>query len=96
MKAANAEGGDSLGYEISMSQDGNTIAAGADDEDCFTPGINPPGCDADNKTDTSAGAVYVFSREGAAWKVPMAASILPRSICSARSIRVTGLTAIST
>ena len=67
LKASNAENGDSLGYEITISQDGNTIAGGAADEDCLTPGINPPGCDNDYKTDTSTGAVYVFVRNGTTW-----------------------------
>src|SRR5947207_8635476 len=39
LKASNAENGDSLGYAIAISQDGNTIAGGAADEDCMTPGI---------------------------------------------------------
>src|SRR5712664_2135683 len=64
LKASNAEAGDSLGYAIAISQDGNTIAGGAGDEDCLTPGINPPGCDNDNRTDQSSGAVYVFVRSG--------------------------------
>src|SRR6059036_2434216 len=38
LKASNAENGDSLGYAIAISQDGNTIAGGAADEDCMTPG----------------------------------------------------------
>jgi hypothetical protein len=68
LKASNAEAGDSLGYAIAISQDGNTIAGGAGDEDCLTPGINPPGCDNDVKTDMSTGAVYVFVRDGTTWK----------------------------
>src|SRR5262249_22984159 len=67
LKASNAEAGDSLGYDIAISQDGNTIAGGAGDEDCLTPGINPPGCDNDNRTDQSSGAVYVFVRNGTTW-----------------------------
>lgn len=67
LKASNAENGDSLGYEIAISQDGNTIAGGAADEDCFASGINPPGCDNDYRTDTSTGAVYVFVRNGTTW-----------------------------
>jgi tartrate dehydratase beta subunit/fumarate hydratase class I family protein len=67
LKASNAEPEDSLGYEIAISQDGNTIAGGAADEDCFTPGINPTGCDNDYKTDTSTGAVYIFVRDGGKW-----------------------------
>jgi len=67
LKAHNAENGDSLGYAIAISQDGNTIAGGAADEDCYTAGINPPGCDNDYKTDTSTGAVYVFVRNAGTW-----------------------------
>jgi hypothetical protein len=67
LKASNAEAGDSLGYAIAISQDGNTIAGGAGDEDCLTPGINPPGCDNDLKTDQSSGAAYVFVRSGTTW-----------------------------
>jgi hypothetical protein len=67
LKASNAEPEDSLGYEIAISQDGNTIAGGAADEDCFAAGINPPGCDNDYKTDTSTGAVYIFVRDGGKW-----------------------------
>ena len=67
LKASNAEGQDSLGYAIAISQDGNTVAGGAADEDCLTPGINPPGCDMDAKTDTSAGAAYIFVRNGTTW-----------------------------
>ena len=67
LKASNAEAGDSLGYDMAISQDGNTIAGGAADEDCFTPGINPAGCDNDVKLDSSTGAVYVFVRSNGTW-----------------------------
>jgi len=67
LKASNAEAGDSLGYAIAISQDGNTVAGGAADEDCYTPGINPPGCDNDVKLDSSTGAAYVFFRDGGKW-----------------------------
>ena len=67
LKAHNAENGDSMGYDLAISQDGNTIAAGAGDEDCFATGINPPGCDNDYKTDTSTGAAYVFVRGNGKW-----------------------------
>lgn len=63
LKASNAEGGDSLGYDMAISQDGNTIVAGSGDEDCYTGGINPPGCDNDVKLDSSTGAIYVFVRD---------------------------------
>jgi hypothetical protein len=67
LKASNAEAGDSLGYDMAISQDGNTIAGGAADEDCFSAGINPPGCDNDVKLDSSTGAAYVFVRNGGTW-----------------------------
>ena len=68
LKASNAENGDSLGYDMAISQDGNTIVGGAGDEDCFAAGVNPPEkCDNDFRTDTSTGAVYVFVRSGGAW-----------------------------
>ena len=47
IQADNAENGDSLGYSMAISDDGNTIAAGAADEDCLIPGVNPAGCDND-------------------------------------------------
>jgi FG-GAP repeat len=67
IKADNAENGDSLGYSMAISDDGNTIAAGAADEDCLIPGINPAGCDKDQPQDHSAGAAYVFVRNGTTW-----------------------------
>ena len=67
LQADNAENGDSLGYSLAISEDGNTIASGAADEDCLIPGVNPAGCDKDQPTDTSAGAAYVFVRNGTAW-----------------------------
>ena len=68
LKASNAENGDSLGYDMAISQDGNTIAGGAGDEDCFAAGVNPAEkCDNDYKTDTSTGAAYVFVRSSNTW-----------------------------
>jgi hypothetical protein len=68
LKASNAENGDSLGVIVSISDDGNTIAGGILDEDCFATGVNPSNaCDNDVKDDTSVGAVVVFTRQGARW-----------------------------
>ena len=67
IKADNAENGDSLGYSMAISDDGNTIAAGAADEDCLIPGINVAGCDKDQPMDNSSGAAYVFVRNGTTW-----------------------------
>jgi hypothetical protein len=70
LKASNAEFMDSLGYSLAISQDGNTIAGGAADEDCMMPGIFPGAttvCDNDSSTDSSSGAAYVFVRNGTTW-----------------------------
>jgi hypothetical protein len=67
LQASNAENGDSLGYSLAISDDGNTLVAGAADEDCLTPGVNPPGCDKDQPQDNSSGAAYVFVRSGTTW-----------------------------
>ena len=64
LKGSRSENGDSMGYSMAISEDGNTIVAGAADEDCRTPGINPPGCDDDRESDTSTGAAYVFVFDG--------------------------------
>lgn len=66
--AANAERGDSLGCSIAISGDGNTILAGAFDEDAILTGIQPPDAGAhDEQDDTSVGAAYVFLRAGGKW-----------------------------
>jgi len=67
IQAENAENGDSLGYSMAISEDGNTLAAGAADEDCPIPGINPAGCEKDQPLDNSSGAAYVFVRTGSTW-----------------------------
>jgi hypothetical protein len=67
IQAENGEPQDSLGYSLALSDDGNTIASGAADEDCLKPGINPTGCENDQASNTSAGAAYVFVRNGTAW-----------------------------
>jgi hypothetical protein len=56
--------GDQFGFAMSLSDDGNTIAVGANTEDSNAMGIN--GNQADNSMQ-SAGAVYVFTRTGATW-----------------------------
>ena len=68
LKASNAEQADSLGASVSLSHDGNTLAAGSLDEDCPATGVNPAEpCDDDRESDMSVGAVYVFARAGATW-----------------------------
>lgn len=71
IKGSRTEASDQLGYSVAISEDGNTIAGGAGDEDCLTSGINPPGCDADSPPRGGAnlwvGAAYVFVRSGTTW-----------------------------
>lgn len=71
IKGSKTEATDQLGYSVAISDDGNTIASGAGDEDCLTPGINPPGCDNDSPPLGAAniwvGAAYVFVRIGGTW-----------------------------
>jgi len=67
LKGSRSETVDSLGYSLAISEDGNTIAGGAADETCYTPGINPPGCTNDRMPNNSVGATYVFVRNGNTW-----------------------------
>jgi len=71
IKGSRTEATDQLGYSVAISDDGNTIASGAGDEDCLTPGINPPGCENDSPPKGTAniwvGAAYVFARIGSTW-----------------------------
>ena len=67
LKASNAgevEEGDTFGFSVALSGDGNTVAVGAPSEDSNASGIN--GNQADNSA-VAAGAVYVFSRKGDVW-----------------------------
>ena len=65
--ADNAEAGDSFGVNVVLSDDGNTLLAGALDEDCKVTGVNVSGCDNDRMDDISTGAAYVFVRSGTTW-----------------------------
>jgi hypothetical protein len=68
VESSNAERGDSLGSSIAISADGNTMAAGAFDEDSVLKGIQPPNEGAnDARSDVSTGAAYVFVRNGTTW-----------------------------
>ena len=67
LKGSRSEQGDSLGYSVVISHDGNTIAAGTADEDCYIPGVNASPCDNDRVSNTSTGAAYVWGRTGNNW-----------------------------
>ena len=66
VKASNAEAGDSLGVAVALSDDGDTLAATALDEDGATTGINSTAAP-DREADSSTGAVYVFVKDRDAW-----------------------------
>ena len=70
VKTWNAEGGDSWGVSVALSDDGNTLAVGSLDEDCLCTGIEQTDMQkglGDQKADTSAGAAAVFTRSGTTW-----------------------------
>src|SRR6185503_13871238 len=64
VKSSNADAGDQFGWSVALSDDGNVMAVGASTEASNARGIN--GNEADNSA-ANAGAVYVFTRAGAAW-----------------------------
>jgi hypothetical protein len=71
IKGSRGETSDGFGFATAISDDGNTIAVGAGDEACLTPGIDPPGCADDAPPLRGAniwvGAAYVFVRTGGTW-----------------------------
>jgi hypothetical protein len=70
LKTWNAEGGDSWGVSVAISDDGNTVATGSLDEDCVCMGVVNAPSDVgatDQKADLSTGAVAIFVRNGGAW-----------------------------
>ena len=72
LKGSRIEETDQLGYSVAISDDGNTIASGLGDEDCLTPGVNPPGCADDSMPGIGGnvwvGAAYVFVRDEDGWR----------------------------
>lgn len=56
VKGSTTSAGDSFGWSIALSADGSTMAVGAVDDDPSNPSLI-----------VSAGSVYVFTRDGAAW-----------------------------
>jgi len=64
IKASNTASGDSFGWDVALSSDGNTLAVGAISEDSAATRID--GDQTDNTADSS-GAVYVFVRTGTTW-----------------------------
>jgi len=70
--ASNAEAGDQFGSALALSADGNTLAVGAPNEASEVAGVIP-GAPRESATPNAAsggagaGAVYVYTRSGAAW-----------------------------
>lgn len=71
LKASTQDRNDSMGAWIAISDDGNTLAAGALDEDSMTTGVNAVKSGdsgiTDSADDNSSGAAYVFTRSGTTW-----------------------------
>src|SRR5262245_49928650 len=71
LKASTQDRADSLGAWVAISDDGNTVAAGAPDEDSLTTGINTVETGHSGRIgtldDISVGAAYVFIRWGGTW-----------------------------
>ena len=68
IKASNAQQEDVFGWTVELSNDGNTLAVSAIEDDSPATGIN--GSQGDHPTLGSAfgaGAVYVFTRTGTTW-----------------------------
>jgi hypothetical protein len=64
-KAQNTQQEANFGSAVALSSDGGTLVVGAPHENSLATGVNPP--DAGVGVFTSSGAVYLFSRRGAAW-----------------------------
>ena len=64
IKASNTDDSDNFGSSVSVSDDGNTLAIGAQSEDSASAGIN--GAENDNSV-SQAGAVYLYSRSDGSW-----------------------------
>jgi hypothetical protein len=64
VKGSNTEAGDLFGYDVSLSDDGNTLVAAGYDEDGPGRGVNVDEGNGGN----GSGAIYVFNRTGANWR----------------------------
>ena len=64
IKASNSNGNDQFGTVIKLSDDGNTLAVGANGESSNATGINAV---QNNNSAANAGAVYIFTRSGTIW-----------------------------
>jgi hypothetical protein len=65
IKASNPGMGDTFGFSVSLSEDGNTLAVGANLEDSNSSGVNST--PTDNGGADDSGAAYVFTRAADNW-----------------------------
>jgi hypothetical protein len=63
VKASNAQAGDRFGFSVTLSGDGNTLAAGSYDEDGSAKGVNG----VPDEGAANSGAAYVYVRRGGTW-----------------------------
>ena len=87
LKASNTDAGDNFGTSVALSE--GTLAVGADAEDSKATGVGGPQTD---NTASASGAVYVFTRTGAAWsqQAYLKASNAEASDAFGRSIALSG------
>ncbi|NNF67546.1 MAG: hypothetical protein HKM98_08560, partial [Gammaproteobacteria bacterium] len=64
VKASNTDADDRFGESVNLSGDGNTLVAGASNEDSAAIGIN--GNQSDNSA-ANSGAAYIFTRDAGVW-----------------------------
>jgi hypothetical protein len=64
VKGSNTEAGDLFGYDVSLSEDGNTLVAAGYDEDGPGRGVNVDQGNGGN----GSGAIYVFNRAATGWR----------------------------
>jgi trimeric autotransporter adhesin len=70
LKGSQQNRNDAMGVSVGISDDGNTVVAGAGDDACLVPGINAPCREATWPPQLgagSAGGAYVWVRNGNAW-----------------------------
>ena len=67
VKASNTEANDWFGVSVALSEDGNALVVGALREDSNAIGISTDGTGEGDNSASSAGAVYVFGRNGGNW-----------------------------
>jgi len=65
LKASNADTNDLFGHQLSLSNDGSSLAVSAINEQSFAQSLNG---EQSQNSGTSTGAVYMFTREGETWQ----------------------------